>query len=55
MKSIIRYPIRLLLRQGLKPNPVLRIRPAVKLNVAFRPVRRFGVKPRLELVAPLNS
>ena len=51
MKSVIRYRSPLLLRQNLKPHPVMRMRPAVKLNVAFRPVRRFGVKPQLELVA----
>ena len=51
MKSVIRYPSRLRLRKSFKPNPVIRIRPKVKPSFAFRPVRRFGVKPQLELVA----
>ena len=50
MKPPIRYQIPLLLRRSFKPSPVMRIRLTVKPNVAFRPVRRFGLKPQLELV-----
>ncbi|HKW30945.1 MAG TPA: hypothetical protein VJT54_16555 [Verrucomicrobiae bacterium] len=50
MKPIMRYQSQLLFRRSYKPIRNIRIRPVPKLNLAFRPVRRFGAKPRLELV-----
>jgi hypothetical protein len=47
MKPILRYQSQLLFRKSYKPNRVLRIRPAQRLNLVFRPVNRFGVKPKL--------
>ena len=49
MKPVIRYRSQLLFRMSYKPNRSIRIRPVT--NIAFRPVRRFGAKPRLELVS----
>jgi hypothetical protein len=51
MKTVVGYQSQLLLHKSHKPNRLLRIRPAAKPNFVFRPVRRFGVKPQLELVA----
>ena len=51
MKSVIRYQSQLLFRKSHKPNRVIRIRPSVKPNLLFRPMRQFGVKPQLELVS----
>jgi hypothetical protein len=51
MKPILRYQSQLLFRKSYKPNRLIRIRPATKPNITFRPMRRFGVKPRLELVS----
>ena len=51
MKSVIRYQSQLLYGRSYKPNRVIRLRPTAKLNLVFRPVRRFGVKPQLELVS----
>ena len=51
MRPVIRYQSQLLFRKSHKPNRLIRIRPAAKPSVTFRPVRRFGVKPRLELVS----
>ena len=48
MKPIIRYRSQLLYRTSYRPNRVLRIRPVT--NIVFRPVHRFGLKPKLELV-----
>ena len=50
MKPVRRYQSQLLLRQSYKPNRKIRIRPAARLNFIFRPVNRFGAKPRLEIV-----
>jgi hypothetical protein len=50
MKPVIRYHSQLLLRKGYKPNRSIRIRPAAKSNFVFRPTRRFGFKPQLEIV-----
>ena len=50
MKPILRYRSQLLFRKSYKPNRAMRIRPVPRLNLAFRPVRRFGSKPRLEIV-----
>jgi hypothetical protein len=51
MKPVLRYQSQLLFRKSYKPNRLIRIRFAAKPNVTFRPVRRFGVKPQLELVS----
>ena len=51
MKPVIRYQSQSLFRKGYKPNRLIRIRPTARLNIAFRPVRRFGLKPQLELVS----
>jgi hypothetical protein len=40
----------LLYRKSYRPRRVIRIRPAGKLNLVFRPAHRFGVKPRLTIV-----
>jgi hypothetical protein len=50
MKPVLRYQSQLLFRKSYKPHRVIRIRPAAKLNLVFRPVRRFGVKPQLSAV-----
>ena len=46
MKPVIRYRSQLLFRKSYKPNRILRIKPAVKMNFIFRPVR-FGMKPKI--------
>ena len=51
MKPALHYQSQLLYRKSYKPNRVIRIRPGVKLTFTFRPMRRFGVKPQLELVS----
>ena len=51
MRPVIRYQSQLLFRKSYKPNRLIRIRPAAKSSVTFRPTRRFGVKPQLELVS----
>ena len=51
MKPVIRDQSQLLFRKSYKPNRLIDMRPAVKLSVNFHPVRRFGVKPKLELVS----
>ena len=51
MKPVLRYQSQLLFRKSYKPNRVIRIRPAAKLNVVFRPLNRFGVKPQLTIVS----
>ena len=51
MKPVIRYQSQLLFRKSYKPNRLIRFRPAAKPSVTFCPVRRFGVKPQLELVS----
>ena len=48
MKPVIRYQSQLLFRKSYKPNRVIRIKPAAKLNFVFRPVR-FGVKPQITM------
>jgi len=47
MKPILHYQNQWLFRKSCKPNRVLRIRPAQRLNLVFRPVIRFVVKPKL--------
>ena len=51
MKPVIRYQSQLLIRKSYKPNRFVRIRSEANPSVTFRPVRRFGVKPQLELVS----
>ena len=51
MKPVIRYQSQLLFRKSYKPDRSVRIRPVAKPSVTFRPMRRFGVKPQLELVS----
>jgi hypothetical protein len=47
MRPVRRYQSQLLPRRSYKPYRVLRIRPAVKLQFSFRPVR-FGLKPQIK-------
>ncbi len=47
MKFTTRYQSQLLPRRSYKPNHVLRIKPAAKLTLVFRPVR-FGLKPQIK-------
>ncbi len=51
MKPVIRYQRQLFFRKSYKSNRLIRIGSAAKPRVTFRPVRRFGVKPQLELVS----
>jgi len=51
MKPVIRYQSQLLFRKSYKPNRLIRFRSATQLSVTFRPMRRIGVKPQLELVS----
>jgi hypothetical protein len=50
MKPVLRYQSQLLFRRSYKPIRAIRIRAPQKLSVVFRPARRFGLKPRLEIV-----
>lgn len=50
MKPAIRYQSQLLFRKSYKPNRLIRIRPAQKPKITFRPMRRIGLKPKPELV-----
>jgi len=50
MKPVLRFQSQLLYRKSYRPRRVLRIRPIGKLNLVFRPARRFGVKPQLTIV-----
>jgi hypothetical protein len=51
MKPVLRYQSQLLFRRSYKPKRVIRIRPTTKLNLVFRPVNRFGIKPQLTIVS----
>ncbi len=51
MKPVIRFQSQLLFRKSYKPNRGIRIRPTSKPTFIFRPTRRFGFKPQLELVS----
>ena len=51
MKPVIRYQSQLLFRKSYKPTRVIQVRPKAKLNVTFRPGRRFSLKPQPELVS----
>jgi hypothetical protein len=55
MKPIMRYQSQLLFRRSYKPSRVIRFRPTLRMNLTFRPVRRFGAKPRLEIVPHVES
>ena len=48
MKPVIHYQSQLLFRKSYKPNRIIRIKPAAKLNFVFRPVR-FGAKPKIQI------
>jgi hypothetical protein len=49
-EPVLRYQSQLLFRKSYKPRRVIRIRPTGKVNIVFRPVRRFGAKPQLTIV-----
>jgi hypothetical protein len=51
MKPVLRYQSQLLFRRSFKPFRVMRIRPTGKVNIVFRPVKRFGLKPQLTTVS----
>jgi hypothetical protein len=51
MKPVIRYRSQLLFRKSYKPNRILRIKPAVKMNFIFRPVS-FGMKSKIDRHLP---
>ena len=55
MKYTVRCQSQLLIRRSYRPNRAIRIRPIERLVVAFRPVKRFGVKPQLITVPQLKS
>ena len=50
MKPTLRFQSQLLFRKSYKPQRILRIRPGTRPTLVFRPLRRFGLKPRLETV-----
>ena len=50
MKPVLRYQSRLLFRRSYKPFRAMRIRPTGKVNIVFRPAKRFGLKPQLTTV-----
>jgi len=50
MKIARRYQSQWLFRKSYKPNRAIRIRPIGKLNIVFRPAKRFGLKPQLTTV-----
>jgi len=39
MKPVIRYQSQLLFRKSYRPSRIIRIRPAAKLSLVFRPSR----------------
>jgi hypothetical protein len=39
MKSVIRYQSQLLYRRSYKPVRTIRVRPAAKLTLTFRPIK----------------
>lgn len=47
MQPVLRYRSQWLFHKSHKPNRVIRIKPAAKLNFIFRPVR-FGLKPQFK-------
>ncbi|MGA2541601.1 MAG: hypothetical protein ABSG78_08600 [Verrucomicrobiota bacterium] len=50
MKPIVRCQSQLLFRKRCQLNRAMRIRPIGKLNIVFRPAKRFGLKPQLTTV-----
>jgi hypothetical protein len=50
MKPAIRYQSQLLYRRSYKPPRTIRIRPTERINIVFRPAKRFGAKPQLTIV-----
>ena len=50
MKPVIRYRSQLPVRRSYKPKRVIRISPLSKPVIVFRPMNRFGAKPRLTLL-----
>jgi hypothetical protein len=50
MKIASRYQSQLLFRRIYKPVRTMRIRPTGKVNIVFRPAKRFGLKPQLTAV-----
>ena len=56
MKPVLRYQSQLLFRRSYKPFRAMRIRPTGKVNIVFRPAKRFGLKPQLTTqLAPCPS
>ena len=51
MKPVLRYQSQLLFRRSYKPLRAMRIRPTGNVNIVFRPVKRFGLKPQLTTVS----
>ena len=49
-KPVIHRQSQLLFRRSYKPRRVIRLRPAEKLSITFRPANRFGAKPQLVTV-----
>lgn len=49
MKPTARSQNQLLVYRTLKSMRIVRLRPSAKLNFVFKPARRFGSKPQLEL------
>ena len=47
MKPVLRFQSQLLFRRSYKPQRVIRIRPLPRATMTFRPLNRFGIKPRL--------
>lgn len=50
MKPTLHYQSQLLPRRSYKPSRTLRIKPAPRPRLEFRPVNRFGAKPQIALV-----
>jgi hypothetical protein len=49
MRHVLRYQSQLLFRRSYKPNRIISVSPNQKLNLVFRPARRFGAKPVLSV------
>ena len=49
MKPVIRYRSQLLFRTSYRPNRLGRA--GLIGKITFRPVRRFGLKPKIEIVS----
>jgi len=50
MRIVRRYQSQLPYRKSYKPSRAISFRPTPRLNLSFRPVNRFGVKPQLTIV-----